>query len=231
MYMWIPAWRYSQGIYKLRVKNPSLFTVHYGAVQSYDALVNYFANNPDRRWADSTWCVGQDGQWCCMVRPQDTPWTNGNGLGNFVDEYGNLTSLINDIAFTAETSNDIKDGFYEYTEKHYETLASLFKWTLENFQYTHVTRICSHEQLTPAFKQDVGKLFDWEKFLVKYVGMKQEIYDGYMKYLQETSNISGPNCWSGISAEQANRKKQICLDSFMRIHRDLYSRPSSYYMK
>ena len=227
---WTPAWRYSQGINAPRRKHPSLFVIHFGAINSYDALVNYFHNNPDKRWADSTWVVGQKGQWTQMVKAEDTPYTNGNGLGKWIDEKGILTSLINDIAFTVETSNNTDGKHFVYTDAQYTTLAYLFKWTLENFQHTHITRVCGHEHLTPKFKVDPGPLFDWEKFLVGHMGMKQQIYSEYLQYLQQVASITTDAWWLGPDADMAYMKKELSLDGALKVHRDLSGRPSSHYM-
>ena len=227
---WVPAWRYSQGINAPRRKQPSLFVIHFAAMQSYQGLVNYFHNNYDKRYADATWVVGQKGEWCQMVKTQDTPWTNGNGLGKWIDENGVLTSLINDIAWTVETSNDIDGKHFIYTDAHYKTLAYLFRWTLGKFKFSHVTRICSHENLTPQYKVDVGPLFNWEYFLVKCVGVKQQIYDEYLQYLQQVSHITTDAWWLGPDADMAYIKKEISLDGALKVHRDLSGRPSAHYM-
>lgn len=230
MIPYVPAWRYSQNIVRYRSKPASLFTIHFGAFVNYNDLVNYFKYNPDRRYADSTWCIGQEGQACQMVNLNDTPWTNGSGLGVWTDEQGQLTSLINDIAFTVETSNNSKNGYFVYTPAQYETLAQIFKWTLVNFPYTHVTRINGHEHMVCNYKVDPGPLFDWEKFLVDYVGMKQEIYNEYMKFLQEASQIKGNNWYTGITAAQAEIKKKMCIEGALKIAKDI-KHPSTYYMK
>ena len=211
---WNPAWRYSRGISKPRHKPASLFVIHFGAFTSYKALVNYFKYNPDKRYADSTWCVGQDGEWTQMVRTEDTPWTNGSWLGKWTDENGKLTPYINSIALTVETSNNVVNNYFVYTEEQYKILAWMFKWTLSNFEHTKAWRICGHEHMVPNYKVDPGPLFDWEMFLVHHVGIKQSFYNSHMRFLSDASNIKKEVWWKGIDSKQAKIKRETFFRSF-----------------
>lgn len=238
---WVPAWRYSQGIQRARTKPASLFTIHFAVVKRFEDLVNYFHLNPDRRYADSTWCVGQNGEWTQMVKVEDTPWTNGSGMGVWTDENGDLTPLINDIALTVETSNDLDESGkrWVYTDKHYYTLAGLFTWALRNLPHTKVWRVNGHDNMlngqanwpgtnTPAVKVDPGPLFDWEKFLVGFMRVRSEFFNDYMKFL-----VDAQECWMGSwsgspSSDDLLKRHKISLEGAKRLARDLAGKNSSF---
>ncbi len=78
-----------------------------------------------------------------------------------------------------------------------------------------------HSNTCPEGKSDPGEQWDWEK-MFSLMGVKQEFYNEYLRYLQDTAYNTVGN------KERSARKWGIIVESVEKIRADLVGKPKDF---
>lgn len=194
--------------------------IHYSATPTLEVL-DACSQLKDRNW---TWGVAKDGtvhKYLPDVRM--TSWTQGfapNLKGGFIDAAGNWVKNINYLATSFEIVN-MGDGS-EYTDEQYFQVAVRVLWQLHAFPNFRLWFITGHEHIIPILKNDPGVAWDWEKFFCKYLGVRRDFYESYLKYLQDC------NFPTAGDESRSDRKLFLVKAGTDKIVEDLLDKPKEF---
>jgi N-acetyl-anhydromuramyl-L-alanine amidase AmpD len=188
-----------------------LFVVHYAHLDGVDATVNYFSKGCKRehRKVSSTFVAGNDGRIVRMLYDNQIPYTNGRSFAlapgsDRIVNWSNSMSITVEIGVLQNTP---------YTDRCYQAIAQLCLHYICNYKWSHILRIVGHEHISPLRKVDPGPLWDWRRFFVEFLGVKQSAYSTYLSYLDDVKGMP-----------PSNKRMQVVKDAFRKIA--TYDKPS-----
>ena len=201
-----------------------LAVLHYTGNIDHDAIADYLAHSSS---ASTTWTVGQNGiayrYYINASCRSDTQGLYAKDLGGFIDYKGRWRRDLNKITCGFEIVGNKKTIF---TEQQYRAVAIRLAWMNGRYANFRPWLVVGHEQTNPFNRNDPGHLFDWQKLFCKYLGLSNNFYIEYLRYLCDTSAMDtiGKN-------ESTNRKLYIVKNAVEKIKKDLTNKSKNYGMK